>query len=238
MKISVFGGDNKADDILYHASPVIVEKPKWDYIPEEGEIINLNKDFGAGFYTSLNDREYPIYLRCADNKIILNKYRLVGIIENKLELKNDLKWLLVTAFHRSNFSKRKKYHKLRDEIREVIAGFDLIIGTISDDDFYSTIDDFIANGITDTVAIQVVQLIKFGIQYVFKSETACSKLEFLGYEEIHFEEILKYRQIKQLNRADMEESIDDLKVKLHPNDRGRLFANIIESGEANASTWF
>jgi len=220
---------------LFHASTEVISKPQWDY--QHRRVMSANKDFGEGFYTS-PDREYPIKLYCANDVVYLNKYILDTGGLRILKLENDIKWLLVTAFHRRNYSGLKKYHDIRDKIRAWASDFDLVIGTISNDNYYSTMNAFIRNLLTDFVALHVVQIMDYGNQFVLKSDKACRQISFIGSELITAEELEKHRTQKAVERDNMEELVEDIRVRLHSSDNGKLFAQIVEEVRENGEAWF
>ena len=220
---------------LYYASLKTVREPRWNYRKEGA--VKINKDFGEGFYAS-PDKEYPIRLYCMNDGVYINRYSLDTSGLKVLRLENDIKWLLVTAFHRRDYSGFKKYHHLRDKIREWVSGFDLIIGTISNDNFYSTVNAFIRNLISDTMALQIVQIMNYGEQYVLKSDKACGQIEYLDSEQVDVQELEKHRTAKTVERDAMEEMVEDMRVRIHPSDNGKLFAQIVEEVGNSVGTWF
>jgi len=226
--------DNKL--CLYHASTEVVEQPQWNY--KKPGRFKENRDLGEGFYLSPNS-DYPVYLYCANDTIYLNKYTLDLDGLKVLHLSDDMQWLLIVSFHRSSFSRRKKYHGVRDKIRKFVSNFDLVIGTISDDDFFSTLDNFIRNLITDSTAISIAQMMDFGVQYVLKSDKACQQIKFLEPAiEIGKKKIDYHRVTKQYNRENMASMVDDRRVQLHrQGNDGRYFAEIIEEAEEIVSAW-
>ena len=220
---------------LYHASSESICSPTGNAHGQDH--INVSKDFGEGFYMS-PEKEYPIKLTCMNDVVFLNRYRLDTSGLKTLRLENDLRWLLVTAFHRRDYSNKKKYHPLRDQIRQWVSGYDLVIGTISNDNFYSTMDAFIRNLLTDYVTLHLVQMMNYGEQVVLKSEKACSQIDFLGSEPVDLDVLKEQRMLKTVERNAMEDMVEDRRVRLHAQDNGRLFAQIVEEVEWNDGSWF
>jgi len=221
--------------LFYNGSDMIVEFPKWDYKKPGKE--RETREFGEGFYTSYNDRNYPIYLRSDLDKIILNKYYLNMQGLNILRLKDDLKWLLIIAFHRSSFSRRPKFHRIRDSVRNYVSEFDLIIGTISDDRLFSAVDFFLADASTDFVTIELARMFKLGTQYVSKSNKSDKRFRFAGFEDVSYDEILIQRKLRESHRADMAESVAIKRAELHPIDTGKLFSNLMEEIGGDLDAW-
>ena len=213
----------------YHASNIEVRNPQWNY--RKPDKLKETRDFGEGFYTSVDNREYPVYLYSQYDKIKLNRYTLDNNGLSELILGIDLKWLLITAFHRSSFSKRPKYHFIRDAIRAYISGFDLVTGLISNDRFYSTIDAFIAGGATDFVSIEIVKMMEFGTQTVSKSHKADAQFRFIGSEDVRLDEIQRCREERAQHKNDMEDLVARKRIELQPHDNGKFFLQILEEIE-------
>ena len=226
---------NNAKVTLYHASEDIVYTPQWNY-KKPGKV-KETRDVGEGFYTSFNDRKYPIYLYSQLGHIILNKYDLNTQGLKLLELKDDIKWLMITSFHRSSFSRQPKYHYIRDCIRNYVSEFDLVIGTISDDRFFSAVDAFIAGTSTDFVTIEIAQMLRFGIQYVSKSDKADRCFIFQGFEDVSQDEIIEQRALRDSHREDMADLVGRKRAELRPLDTGRLFIEILDEMGDDVNAW-
>jgi len=208
--------------ILYHASTMEVRNPIWDY---EGS--KNKKDFGMGFYTC-SDNEYPIKLYSDNDIVILNTYELDTSNLKVIRLENDVNWLLSVGFHRRVYSRRKNLHELRDKFRKWISDSDLVIGAISDDNLFSTVDAFLDNTITDFVALGIAQMMKYEDQYVFKSEKACSQLRFINSNRVSDDIVLKYREQKHTEKSNMDDLVLELMGKLVGMNKGKTFEMVLK----------
>ena len=220
---------------FYHASEEVVKFPQWNYRKPGKE--KETRDFGEGFYTTYNDRMYPIYLYSWSDRIILNRYRLSEQGLNILRLENDVRWLLIIAFHRSSFSRRPKYHLIRDIIRSYVSEFDLVVGTISNDRFFSAVDAFIGGTSTDFETTEIAQMLKFGTQYVAKSDKADKSFVFDSYEDVSRDEILEQRALRDSHHADMAELVARKRAELRPIDIGKLFVEILDEIGDDIYAW-
>ena len=207
---------------LYHASTMEVRKPIWNY---EGS--KEKKDFGIGFYTC-EDAGYPIKLYSDNDAVILNAYRFDMCGLKVIRLENDVNWLLTVGFHRRDFKRRKKLHELRDRFRNWLSESDLVIGAISDDNLFSTVDAFLDNVITDFVALGIAQMMKYENQVVFKSERACERLEFIGSRQVSKDVILNYRTQKHVEKSNMDDLVSELMGKLVGMNKGKTFEMILK----------
>ena len=55
---------------------------------------------------------------------------------------------------------------------------------------------------------------------------------------IKLEELEKYRALKTVERENMEEMVEDMRVRLHSSDNGKLFVQIVGEAENNGEPWF
>ncbi|MGL5677705.1 MAG: DUF3990 domain-containing protein [Cellulosilyticaceae bacterium] len=206
---------------LYHASRQIVRIPIWDY--EKAEV---KSDFGLGFYTS-PDTEQPLKLLCNEAPVILNTYEVDFTGLKVKEFKADQEWLLLVAFNRREFKKKKALHEIKQMYRQLIEDIDVVIGPIADDRMFSVINDFISNAITDECAIACMNMMGYDNQYVFKSKAACDKLKFKE-EDLRIlseEEIQDVQQHFARERDTIDDTVDSFKIS-HRN-KGKLFAEIL-----------
>lgn len=181
--------------VVYHASPEVVRVPQWDYIPPDKTLeMAERKDFGLGFYTCLSP-EYPIALCSSKNdKCVVTKYALTLTDLKIARLVNDIKWLLVISAHRCSPGDFQKWQILRDKVYTAIAEKDIIIGTISNDNFFTTFDRFLVGRYTDAFTIKIAQIMNYPVQYVLKSDDACKQIEYLSHEEIDASVVAKHKE--------------------------------------------
>ena len=220
---------------IFHGSTKIVEKPQWNYKKPGWE--KETRDFGEGFYSSPS-MEYPIFLYSKFDDVYVNQYELDTAGLKVLRFKNDLLWLLTTGFHRRDFSDYPECHQMRDWCREWLAGFDLVIGTISNDNFHSALEDFLDDGITDFMVLQFAQSIKHGEQYVSKSSKTDMQIKYLDHIKLNLHSLLEQREVQLVHRRNMRSFISEMKVRLRPQDNGRLFSEILAEVVAHGRTWF
>ena len=219
--------------IVYHASRQVVKTPRWNYVPPGRSVGEQEKkDFGIGFYTCIHP-DYPIELYCAYDTVIVNKYELdlSGLDPKPIRFENDRTWLLVVAAHRDNFSRFRKWHDLRDQIRETVKTQHVMIGAISNDRFFSAFERFLAGGYTDEFTIRVAQLINYPEQYVLKSDVACQRIEFAGYGEVAQDVLVRHRDRKADSKALERQRIRDLEEAARADGtfgRGMSFQDIVE----------
>ena len=158
--------------ILYHGSNTIVEKPR---------LIEQNRflDFGYGFYTTTNKAQADSFAR----KVVVRRggtptVNVYEIDDNccseLLKIKRfdapDEEWLDFVSAHRNG-----TYDG---------AQFDLMIGTVANDDVYRTLQVYSVGLLTKEQALEALKIKKLFDQYVFATNEAISLLKFVKSEEV------------------------------------------------------
>jgi hypothetical protein len=210
---------------VYHASTEIVRNPVWNY-RKQGST-NAKKDFGDDFYICEN-MDYPIKLYSANDEVIINEYLFDISGLNILTLKDDVHWLLSAAFHRSDFSKKTKWHALRDKYRQQLSRYDVIVGSITNDRFFSTLDAFIDGLITDEAAIGIIQMMTYPPQLVLKSDKACARLKFVSNSTVEKDVIDKYRKQVYEEKDNMDELVQQKRIQLMRKTNGKYMPEILD----------
>ena len=151
--------------LLYHGSKSGIVG---DIAPKSREMC----DFGKGFYMGTEPGQ-PLTLICDFEK---SKFYIVSIDTNALdtvEIKADLDWAMLVAFHRGRMDKIKgtAFH---EKYSRIDAGKDLVIGSIANDRMFYVLDNFFMGNITDMALVNSLSALKLGKQYVATTEKACA----------------------------------------------------------------
>ena len=151
--------------LLYHGSKSGIVG---DIAPKSREMC----DFGKGFYMGTEPGQ-PLTLICDFEK---SKFYIVSVdltALDSIEIKADLEWAMLVAFHRGRMDKIKgtafyeKYSAL-DE------GRDIVIGSIANDRMFYVLDNFFLGNITDAALVNSLSALQLGKQYVATTEKACA----------------------------------------------------------------
>ena len=160
---SVNLGDGRI--LLYHGSKSGIVG---DIAPKSREMC----DFGKGFYRGTEPGQ-PLTLICDFEK---SKFYIVSIDTNALdtvEIKADLDWAMLVAFHRGRMDKIKGT-SFYEKYSRIDAGKDLVIGSIANDRMFYVLDNFFMGNITDMALVNSLSALKLGKQYVATTEKACA----------------------------------------------------------------
>ena len=167
-KIAMEAADVKLEDgriLLYHGSKSGIVG---DIAPKSREMC----DFGKGFYMGTEPGQ-PLTLICDFEK---SKFYIVSIDTNALdtvEIKADLDWAMLVAFHRGRMDKIKGT-SFYEKYSRIDAGKDLVIGSIANDRMFYVLDNFFMGNITDMALVNSLSALKLGKQYVATTEKACA----------------------------------------------------------------
>ena len=151
--------------LLYHGSKSGIVG---DVAPKSREMC----DFGKGFYMGTEPGQ-PLTLICDFDK---SKFYIVSIDTNALdtvEIKADLDWAMLVAFHRGRMDKIKDT-AFYEKYSRIDAGKDLVIGSIANDRMFYVLDNFFMGNITDMALVNSLSALKLGKQYVATTEKACA----------------------------------------------------------------
>lgn len=150
--------------LLYHGSK---SGMVGDIAPKSREMC----DFGKGFYMG-TDPGQPLTLICDFEK---SKFYIVSIDVTALdtvEIKADLDWAMLVAFHRGRMDKIKGT-SFYAKYSNMDAGKDLVIGSIANDRMFYVLDNFFMGNITDAALVNSLSALKLGKQYVATTDKAC-----------------------------------------------------------------
>ncbi len=131
-------------------------------------------DFGKGFYMG-TELGQPLTLICDFEK---SKFYVVSIDLNSLdsvEIKADLDWAMLVAFHRGRMDKIKGT-SFYNKYSQIDSGKDLVIGCIANDRMFYVLDNFFMGNITDVALVNSLSALKLGKQYVAITEKACKSV--------------------------------------------------------------
>ena len=151
--------------LLYHGSKSGIVG---DIAPKSREMC----DFGKGFYMGTEPGQ-PLTLICDFDK---SKFYIVSIDTKALdtvEIKADLDWAMLVAFHRGRMDKIKGT-SFYEKYCRIDAGKDLVIGSIANDRMFYVLDNFFMGNITDMALVNSLSALKLGKQYVATTEKACA----------------------------------------------------------------
>ncbi len=166
--------------ILYHGSPVIIEKPEFG----KGK---ANNDYGRGFYCTEHIELAKEWSCGLNTDGYANKYELDMQGLKILNLSDDeytiLNWLAILIKNRkarlsSPVAKRGKDWLIQNFLPKY-TDYDVIVGYRADDSYFSFARSFLSNEISLSQLGRAMKLGKLGEQYVIKSKKAFDAIKYI-----------------------------------------------------------
>jgi hypothetical protein len=216
--------DNNATyKVLYHASRMGIHGV---ISPFAG---NHRCDFGRGFYCS-EDSDQPLKLVCFEANPVLYSFRLnlSRLKVKRLELGRE--WLLTVAYNRGKIPDKQIYHDVQEKYANILDGYDVITGPIANDRLFSTLDAFYQGLISDKMTIELLNVMKYGMQYVIKTDKACESLELMEKHIYEEKELISYRETTENERSSVTSAMDKVRENFFRLG-GVSFREILEKGD-------
>ena len=131
-------------------------------------------DFGKGFYLGETYYQALTFVFGNDNSSIYSfEYSLEG-----LQIKNfdcSLDWMLAICYYRGTLDEYLPNERVSDIVKEIETA-DLIIAPIADNKMFYTMAQFTEGEINADVALHSLSASNLGLQYIFRTKEALSKL--------------------------------------------------------------
>lgn len=154
--------------ILYHGSNAYFKTPDLSKSKE-------NIDFGKGFYATRDDIMAKKWVAGKPGDALINKYT-VDLSDLKIyKFTPNFEWLAFVCLNR----KYPGYEKITSINIKQYEKYDILIGPVADDKMYSSIKAFFQGQLTAQETVDNLTLIGFSYQYVFKTQKAIDKLNYI-----------------------------------------------------------
>jgi hypothetical protein len=175
------------DIILYHGS-------KGGIVGDIKPDSRKKCDFGKGFYMGSSEKQAKSLI-CENRNPILYKMKLkLTEIDEKRILKLDGKDWLYAILAARELDEQFSSLQVARTWKKKLDRYDVIIGPIADDRMLDVLERFSSYTITDETFMKCLQSVDYGLQYVLKSELACSKIEIMEEKRLHGDELNRIRQ--------------------------------------------
>lgn len=195
------------DKILFHGSRGGID----------GEIAPISRvrcDFGKGFY--MGEDSYQAKSLVAEDTspyFYTLKFHLSEIPEDRiLNLTNNEDWLFTILANRKKVPEFNELY-IAQKYLKMCEKYDVIIGAIADDQMSEAMQRFSNRGLTDKGLIACLKAIKYGNQYVAKTEFACSKIEILDCKELYGREINDIKEYSYQKKKNVYGIVDEMSEK-------------------------
>lgn len=154
-----------------------------------------NNDFGQGFYTGESYEQAVSFISTYDDPSVY----FMSFDDSDLKCKRysvDREWMMTIAYYRETLDKYENYPLIKKIIKES-RDCDYIIAPIADNKMFETINEFIEGNLTDEQCKHCLAATNLGMQYVFLTEKAASRLKIVERCYVCDKEREHYKKLKE-----------------------------------------
>lgn len=154
-----------------------------------------NNDFGKGFYTGESYEQAVSFISTYDDPSVY----FMSFDDSDLKCKRysvDREWMITIAYYRETLDKYENHPLIKKIIKES-RDCDYIIAPIADNKMFETINEFIEGNLTDEQCKHCLAATNLGMQYVFLTEKAASRLKIVERCYVCDKEREHYKKLKE-----------------------------------------
>lgn len=154
-----------------------------------------NNDFGQGFYTGESYEQAVSFISIYDDPSVY----FMSFDDSDLKCKRysvDREWMMTIAYYRESLEEYENHPLIKKIIAES-RDCDYIVAPIADNKMFETINEFIEGNLTDEQCKHCLAATNLGMQYVFLTEKAASRLKIVERCYVCDKEREYYKKIKE-----------------------------------------
>lgn len=154
-----------------------------------------NNDFGKGFYTGESYEQAVSFISTYDDPSVY----FMSFDDSDLKCKRysvDREWIMTIAYYRESLEEYENHPLIKKIIAES-RDCDYIVAPIADNKMFETINEFIESNLTDEQCKHCLAATNLGMQYVFLTEKAASKLKVVERCYVCNKEREYYKKLKE-----------------------------------------
>lgn len=154
-----------------------------------------NNDFGKGFYTGESYEQAVSFISTYDDPSVY----FMSFDDSDLKCKRysvDREWMMTIAYYRESLEEYENHPIIKKIIAES-RDYDYIIAPIADNKMFETINEFIEGNLTDEQCKHCLATTNLGMQYVFLTEKAASRLKIVERCYVCDKEREHYKKLKE-----------------------------------------
>ena len=154
-----------------------------------------NNDFGKGFYTGESYEQAVSFISTYDDPSVY----FMSFDDSDLKCKRysvDREWMMTIAYYRESLEEYENHPLIKKIIAES-RDCDYIIAPIADNKMFETINEFIEGNLTDEQCKHCLAATNLGMQYVFLTEKAASRLKIVERCYVCDKEREHYKKLKE-----------------------------------------
>lgn len=158
-------------------------------------------DFGVGFYMGDSKAQAKGLIVETENPTLYTlRLRLSEIPEDRILLLNGKEWLNTVLACRQRIKDFSELGIAKEALQR-LDRYDIVIGAIADDRMNEAMTRFSEYALTDRGLLACLESVRYGNQYVAKTESACSKIEIIDVRTLRrkeLDDVRKYTKEKRL----------------------------------------
>lgn len=154
-----------------------------------------NNDFGKGFYTGESYEQAVSFISTYNDPSVY----FMSFDDSDLKCKRysvDREWMMTIAYYRESLEEYENHPLIKKIIAES-RDCDYIVAPIADNKMFETINEFIEGNLTDEQCKHCLAATNLGMQYVFLTEKAASRLKIVERCYVCDKEREYYKKIKE-----------------------------------------
>lgn len=154
-----------------------------------------NNDFGQGFYTGESYEQAVSFISIYDDPSVY----FMSFDDSDLKCKRysvDREWMMTIAYYRESLEEYENHPLIKKIIAES-RDCDYIVAPIADNKMFETINEFIEGNLTDEQCKHCLAVTNLGMQYVFLTEKAASRLKIVERCYVCDKEREHYKKLKE-----------------------------------------
>lgn len=154
-----------------------------------------NNDFGKGFYTGESYEQAVSFISTYDDPSVY----FMSFDDSDLKCKRysvDREWMMTIAYYRESLEEYENHPLIKKNIAES-RDCDYIVAPIADNKMFETINEFIEGNLTDEQCKHCLATTNLGMQYVFLTEKAASRLKIVERCYVCDKEREHYKKLKE-----------------------------------------
>ena len=154
-----------------------------------------NNDFGKGFYTGESYEQAVSFISTYNDPSVY----FICFDDNDLRCKKytvDREWMMTIAYYRGSLEEYENHPIIKKIIAES-RNYDYIVAPIADNKMFETINEFIEGNLTDEQCKHCLATTNLGMQYVFLTEKAASRLKIVERCYVCDKEREHYKKLKE-----------------------------------------
>ena len=154
-----------------------------------------NNDLGQVFYTGESYEQAVSFISTYDDPSVY----FMSFDDSDLKCKRysvDREWMMTIAYYRETLDKYENHPLIKKIIKES-RDCDYIIAPIADNKMFETINEFIEGNLTDEQCKHCLAATNLGMQYVFLTEKAASRLKIVERCYVCDKEREHYKKLKE-----------------------------------------